>query len=174
MGPRFFYRGRCSVKDLEALDPEIETRVSDLGFDVVQLDWAGNRTRPILRLRVERQAQDRAVSVDDCVEVSRALEAWLDEDARLPERYVLEVSSPGVERPLVRDRDFDRFRGSRVKVTGADVLGGVAKRLEGELLGLDDEEGTGPVVRLRLNGGDEVRIPRSEIEGARLVYEWKK
>lgn len=162
------------MADPRALDQEIESRVSDLGFDLVQLEWAGNRARPILRLRVERQIGDGSVTLDDCAHVSRALEAWLDEDPRLPERYVLEVSSPGVERPLVRDRDFERFRGSRVKVTGAEVLAGVGKRLEGELLGLDEQEGTGPVVRLRLRGGDEVRIPRSDIEGARLVYEWKK
>ena len=172
MTPAFFISDTGRVKELSALDEELEARTGDLGFDVVQLDWAGNRTRPILRLRIERQALDRPVSLGDCAEVSRALEAWLDEDPRVPERYVLEVSSPGVERPLRTKRDFDRFRGSQVLVTGTQVLCGRGKRLQGELLGLDDADGE--AVRLRLNGGDEVRIPREEVEGARLVYEWKK
>ena len=157
----------------EGLDQEVESRTEGLGFDVVQLQWAGSRARPILRLRIERRALDRPVSVDDCAKVSRALESWLEEDGRLPERYVLEVSSPGVERPLVRNRDFERFRGHRVAVTGKRSIEDQGKRVEGELLGLDDVAGVG-TVRLRLNGGDEVRIARDEIEGAHLVYEWKK
>ncbi|MGI9625788.1 MAG: ribosome maturation factor RimP [Longimicrobiales bacterium] len=157
----------------EGLDQEVESRTEGLGFDVVQLTWAGSKARPILRLRIERQALDRPVSVDDCAKVSRALEQWLEEDGRLPERYVLEVSSPGVERPLVRNRDFERFRGHQVVVTGKRSIEDQGKRVEGELLGLDDVAGVG-TVRLRLNGGDEVRIARDEIEGARLVYEWKK
>ena len=155
------------------LDLDLGARIEGLGFEVVQLEWAGNRTRPILRLRIERKVLDRPVSVADCALVSRELEAALDEDPRLPERYVLEVSSPGVERPLVRKRDFERFLGSRVVVTGNRVLCDRAKRLEGELIGFDDVDGEG-TLRLRLNGGDEVGIPRGQIEGTRLVYEWKK
>ena len=81
--------------------------------------------------------------------VSRALEPWLDEHEGLSERYVLEVSSPGVDRPLVRARDFERFRGERIAVQGDDVLVDRARRLEGELLGL---EGAGPRPRLWPSG----------------------
>jgi len=86
---------------------------------------------------------------------------------------VLEVSSPGVDRPLVRARDFERFRGERVAVLGRDVLLGRSTRLEGELLGLEDEGGKTESVRLRLPDGQEVGIPRSEIRKAHLVFEWK-
>ena len=161
------------MRDSPELSQELEERVSGLGFGVVQLEWAGNRARPILRLRIERRQLDRPVSLDDCAVVSRALESWLDDDPRVSERYVLEVSSPGVERPLVKDEDFERFRGSRVVLTGNQALCGLGKRLEGELLGIE-EQGAEAGVRLRLNGGDEVRVPRDEIAGARLVYEWKK
>ena len=121
----------------------------------------------------EREAFDRPVSVGDCAQVSRALEAWLDEDPSVPDRYVLEVSSPGIERPLVRKRDYERFRGQRVAVTrrkGLGELGKLGRRVEGELLGLEGAD----AIRLRLSGGDEVRISLDEVEGARLVHEWKR
>ena len=161
------------MKGAPELGLELEERLSSLGFYPVQVDWAGSRNRPILRLRIDREALDRAVSLDDCATVSRALEAWLDGDERVPERYVLEVSSPGVERPLVRDRDFERFQGSRVRVKGRKRPGGSRPGWEGELVGLEGS-GDEAVLRLRLNGGDEVRIPREDIDGARLVYEWKR
>ncbi len=152
---------------------ELETRLSGLGYELVQLDWAGSSPRPVIRLRVEREALDRPVSLDDCATVSRGLEAWLDEDARVPERYVLEVSSPGLDRPLTRDRDFRRFRGRKIAVTGTEALLGRSARLEGELLGLGGENGGSGTVRLRLHGGDEVEVPRSRVAAARLVHEWR-
>jgi len=86
---------------------------------------------------------------------------------------VLEVSSPGVERPLLRSRDFERFRGERVAVMGRDVLLGRSTRLEGELLGLEGEGSKEETVRLRLTDGEEVSVPRSDIRKAHLVFEWK-
>ena len=155
------------------LREELETRLSGLGYELVQLDWAGGPARPVIRLRVEREAMDRPVSLDDCATVSRGIEAWLDEDARVPERYVLEVSSPGLERPLTRDRDFRRFQGRRIAVTGKEALRGRASRLEGELLGLVGGDGNGESIRLRLNEGDEVEVPRSRVAAARLVHDWR-
>ncbi|NJD19275.1 MAG: ribosome maturation factor, partial [Gemmatimonadetes bacterium] len=105
--------------------------------------------------------------------VSRALEPWLDGREDVPERYVLEVSSPGVDRPLLRDRDYERFRGEQVAVKGHEVLADRARRLEGELLGLEGEGGSA-AVRLRLPDGDEVSIPRELIAGANLVFTWKR
>ncbi|MEQ8328963.1 MAG: ribosome maturation factor RimP [Longimicrobiales bacterium] len=167
------------MRSVPGIDREMEGRVEDLGFDLVEVSWAGSKKRPILRVRIDRPGSQPGdgVSVDDCATVSRALEAWLDVHEDVPERYVLEVSSPGVERPLMRDRDFRRFAGEHVAVKGHDVLAGRARRLEGELLGLDEggeerEDGSA-AVRLRLPSGDEVRIPRDEIAGAHLVFTWK-
>lgn len=157
----------------EGFQEELETRLSGLGYELVQLDWAGSSLRPVIRLRVEREALDRPVSLDDCATVSRGIEAWLDGDSDIPEQYVLEVSSPGLERPLVRDRDFSRFRGRRVAVTGTEVLHGRSSRLEGELLGLGRGEGGTGTIRLRLNAGDEVEVPRSRVAAARLVHDWR-
>jgi ribosome maturation factor RimP len=160
------------VPEIEA---ELEGRVEDLGYELVEVRWGGSAVRPQLKVRIDRPdaGPGSGVTIDDCAHVSRALEEWLDGHAVLSERYVLEVSSPGVERPLVRARDFERFRGERVALVGRDVLLGRATRLEGELLGLEDEGTERETVRLRLPGGEEVGVPRSEIRKAHLVFEWK-
>lgn len=152
---------------------ELEERVESLGYELVELERAGSRTRPILRLRIDRQpgGDGGGVTLDDCARVSRALEAQLDADPALSERYTLEVSSPGVERPLRRDRDFERFAGEEIAVQGDAPLAGRARRLEGELLGLVQGE-RGAAVRLRLADGAEVDVPREEIGKAHLIFRW--
>ena len=160
------------MKSNPEIDREMEARVEALGYELVEVRWGGSGRRPSLRVRIDRPdaAAGEGVTVDDCAKVSRALEPWLDERADLPDRYVLEVSSPGVDRPLLKDRDYERFRGERVAIKGREVLAGRARRLEGELLGL---EGDGGAVRLRLPDGDEVSIPRDQVAGANLVFTWK-
>ena len=175
VSPAFFVCCRQGVgvkTNWPDLEHGVEERLDRLGYELVELQWAGNAQRPVVRLRIEREALDRPVSLDDCAAVSRDLEGWLDRDARLSSRYVLEVSSPGLERPLTRDKDFQRFRGRRVAVRGSEVLCGRASRLEGELLGLVRGGDGSEAIRLRLNGGDEVEVPRAVVRGARLVHEW--
>lgn len=157
------------------IERELADRVEGLGYELVEVHWGGSGQRPQLKLRIDRPDSSRGsgVTVDECARVSRALESWLDEQEALSKRYVLEVSSPGVERPLVRGRDFERFCGERVVVAGNTVLAGLSTRLEGELLGLDGAGSEGEAVRLRLSGGREVSIPRSEIRKAHLLFEWK-
>ncbi|MGD2047028.1 MAG: ribosome maturation factor RimP [Gemmatimonadota bacterium] len=157
------------------IEEELDARVADLGFELVDVRWAGSKQRPLLKLRIDRpdSKPGSGVTVDECATVSRGLEPWLDAHEALSRRYVLEVSSPGVDRPLVRQRDFERFRGERVAVVGYDVLAGRATRLEGELMGLHDAGSEDEAVALRLAGGDEVDVPRSEIRRVNLVFEWK-
>ena len=160
-----------------SIDQELEARVEALGFEVVELERAGSKSRPILRLRIDRQDSEpgNGVTVDDCARVSRALEAYLDEGVVAGGRYTLEVSSPGVERPLVRERDFARFTGERVAVKGYGPLRGKEKRLEGELLGLEPASGddeSGGTIRIRLDDGEEARIPRNDVARAHLVFRW--
>ena len=156
------------------IEREMEARVEALGFELVDVRWGGSGGRPSLRVRIDRPdaVVGHGVTVDDCAVVSRALGPCLDARPDLLARYVLEVSSPGVDRPLTKDRDFQRFRGQKVAVKGHDVLAGRARRLEGELLGLEEGEG-GPAVRLRLADGDEVSIPRERVAGVNLVFTWK-
>lgn len=155
---------------------EMERRVAELGYELVEVEWKGSSRRPIIRLRVDRPDSipgETGVTVDQCAEVSRGLEPWLDELDALPETYVLEVSSPGVERPLVRVRDFDRFAGESIAIKGdGPLVEGMARRLEGELLGLGGTEEE-PRVRLRLPSGQEVEIDHALVKGAHIVYHWK-
>ena len=162
----------------DRIEPRLHDEVEALGFEVVELEWAGKSRRPILRLRVDRpdSVPGKSISVDDCAVVSRALEQWLDEE--FPERYVLEVSSPGIERPLVRPADWVRFAGQRVLLHGTRVLGDQGKRVEGELLPAATEcarvalaEGEG-AVRIRRDDGTEIEVALADVERARLVYEW--
>jgi len=161
------------AKPIPEVAEELDARVDGLGFELVEIEWAGSDRRPILRLRVDRpgeSALDSGVTLDDCAAVSRGLEEWLDTHEAVPEKYVLEVSSPGVDRPLVRARDFERFAGQWVAVKGNDILAGKARRLEGELLGLV-REGDREIVRLRNNSG-EYDVPRDEIVRANVIYRW--
>lgn len=154
----------------EALQSEIETRIASLGFELVELEQAGSKTRPILRLRIDREgsAPGQGVTVDDCTQVSRAVESFLDENGEISERYVLEVSSPGVERPLNKPHDFERFAGQRVAIKTSEAVGDLGKRVEGTLKGISDDR-----VTIVIND-QPVEIARSNIKKAHLVFEWKK
>lgn len=162
------------MKERPIADAEFEARVGALGFDVVEVEWAGTARRPILRLRVDLPGSSpgHGVTVGDCERVSRALETWLDAHPHMPSQYVLEVSSPGVERPLVKRRDWVRFTGREVGIRGHGPLAGRGTHLEGVLLGIDGEEGE-ETVRLRLADGSEVAIPRREVARAHLIFRWE-
>jgi ribosome maturation factor RimP len=159
---------------LPDLAGEVEARLEGLGFELVEARWVGSPRRPIFRVKMDLPDSipgEGGVSVDQCALVSRELEPLFDEHPGVPERYVLEVSSPGVERPLVRPRDWDRFKGNPVMVKGEDFPGDRGNRLEGDLLGLEEDDGE-PQVVLLLEGGEQVRIPLARIRMAHLVYRW--
>ena len=153
----------------------LEERIEALGFELVEYERTGSKNRPVLRLRVDRPDSEpgKGIGLEDCARISRSLEEYLDALETLPGNYVLEVSSPGVERPLVRRRDFERFAGQEVVVKGYAPLAGREKRLQGELLGLVDGE-DGEVVRLRLEDAEEVEVPRDAIAKAHLVFHWNE
>lgn len=167
------------AKPVPEVERDLDRRVEELGFELVQVEWAGSAGRPILRIRIDvsggSDPRDSAggVTVDDCAAVSRGLEVWLDGLEALPGKYVLEVSSPGVERPLTRERDWSRFVGEQVALKGGKtMLAGRATYLEGELLGpARDPEGR-EVVRLKLAGGEELDVAKRDIRAARLLFRW--
>lgn len=163
------------VSRLPDLEAELEARLGGLGFELVQVEWAGSSRRPILRIRMDLPDSvpgKGGVTVDQCAWVSRQLEGWLDRLPGIPDDYVLEVSSPGVERPLIRARDWVRFQGWVAKVRMSGERGPVS--VEGEILGVaePDEGGEEGGVRMLL-GGEEVRIPFHRIQRAHLVFRWK-
>jgi ribosome maturation factor RimP len=174
--PHFFLCSQSGSEMPQAdLERELEERIEQLGYELVELERAGSRARPILRLRVDRPDSElgQGVTLEDCTRISRALETHLDEREDVAERYVLEVSSPGVERPLVRPRDFERFAGRPVALHGRVPLHEGSKRFEGELVGLEGEGSDAQVVVRVEEEGEAVRVPRSEISKIHLVYRWE-
>ncbi len=127
---------------------------------LVRVRISGARS-PTLQIMIERE-DDRSVSVEDCANASRSISALLDANDPLNGSYTLEVSSPGVDRPLVRPRDFERFAGFEAKVELRAPLSG-RKRFRGRLLGIVDD-----VVRLSTDAG-EAELPIEEIEKAKLI-----
>jgi ribosome maturation factor RimP len=151
------------------LEDVVKGEVDSLGYDLVELRRHGSRARPVLDVRIDRR-DGIAVSVEDCTRVSRVLEARLDLSPELAgDRYVLEVSSPGVERPLRTPNDWRRFAGRDASVV-ADAVGGRARM---EIVGVDGGEGEEAVI-LRDTRGEEHRVPLAGVREARLVFHWKR
>ena len=111
------------------------------------------------------------VTVDECARASRGHEPWLDDHPDVPERYVQEVSSPGGERPLVRPRDWLRYRGEDVVVVGTKAFGSMGARIEGVLASVEEEDGE-LVCAVRLASGEEIRFALDAVKRAHLLYRW--
>ena len=109
----------------DALLAPIRDHIAGLGFELVDLRRTGTLERPILQVRVDRpdSRPGQGVTADDCAGISRSLERFLETRALVGPRYVLEVSSPGLERPLRWPEHWRRFVGQRARVR-AGALGG--------------------------------------------------
>jgi ribosome maturation factor RimP len=145
---------------LARIEPAVNGIVESSGMELVHAEIRREGGRLVLRLYIDKEG---GVTLDDCARVSRLVSAQMDAEDPIPDRYTLEVSSPGLDRPLNRDRDFARFAGHQVRVSTAAPLEG-QRNFAGRLQGL--AEG---IVRLVLEGGREVAIPRDLITKARLA-----
>jgi ribosome maturation factor RimP len=150
----------------EALERIVVEELDRLGFDLVELRQGGSRSRPLYDVRIDRRDGGK-VAVSDCAAASRAIEARLDGSDAAGERYVLEVSSPGMDRKLSRPADWQRFAGRRANVKSA-ALGG---RSEVEILGIGGPPG-GEVVTVRDAQGVEHQVALGDVTEARLAIHW--
>lgn len=142
---------------LEALfAPTLEA----MGYEMVRVMFQG-RSHPTLQVMAERK-DGRNMTVDDCADISRSLSALLDVEDPIQSAYALEVSSPGIDRPLTRAKDFITWAGFEVKLEALVGVDG-RKRFRGKLLGLDGE-----AVRLFADGA-EVSVPLTDLKSAKLV-----
>ncbi|MEP7175549.1 MAG: ribosome maturation factor RimP [Gemmatimonadales bacterium] len=148
---------------VDALLAPIRDHLAGLGFELVDLRRVGTRERPILQVRVDRpdSRPGQGITAGDCAGISRSLERFLESSAMVGPRYALEVSSPGIERPLRWPEHWRRFIGRRARVR-AEALGG---RCEVEIVGVPDDEH----VTVRMDGGPDVTVPLAAIRDARLV-----
>ncbi len=146
----------------ELLEPSIVA----LGYDLVQLRLAGAGRQRTLQLLAERNDANE-MTVDDCAKLSRAVSTILDVEDPLEGNYLLEVGSPGIDRPLTRRADFERFAGQEIKVELRRMVAG-QRRFKGRLLGLADR-----LVRVSVANGRDgekiVELPFDDIDKAKLV-----
>ncbi|MDJ0766737.1 MAG: ribosome maturation factor RimP [Myxococcota bacterium] len=160
-------------KDLNDLIRKVDDLVSDLGFELVDIRKRGNQQRIHIQIRVDRpdSAPGHGITADDCAVVSRAVEAWLDESKVLGERYVLEVSSPGIERPVRWPKHWRRYIGHdvRVRLPNAGQTG--KKRVKATIVAVNDDDSV--VLRLKKDGKDTTVAPTEGLE-ATLVVDWSK
>ncbi|WP_420568930.1 ribosome maturation factor RimP [Thalassovita sp.] len=116
----------------EIVGPVIE----DMGFELVRVRLMGGKTNT---LQVMAERPEGGIEVDQCADISTAISAVLDVEDPLVDQYVLEVSSPGIDRPLTRMKDFETYEGYEAKLETADMVAG-RKRFKGELAGTEDDE----------------------------------
>ena len=147
----------------DALLAPIRDHITRLGFELVDLRRTGTLQRPILQVRVDRpdSRPGQGVTADDCAAISRSLERFLESRAMVGPRYVLEVSSPGFDRPLRWPEHWRRFIGRQARVR-ADSLPG---RNQVEILAVPDNDH----VVLRRDDGSEVTLALDQIRDATLV-----
>jgi len=150
----------------ETLELVVTQELDGLGYDLVELRTAGSRARPTLQLRIDRR-DGAAITVSDCAIVSRAVETRLESEKKVGPEYVLEVSSPGIERPLHRVADWRRFVGQRASELSPALQG----REEVEILGVEGLAGAESVV-VRTTHGIEQRIALADVKDARLAFTW--
>lgn len=138
----------------------IEPAVTDMGYEIVRVQSSGGR-HPVLQIMVERV--DRVpITVDDCVEVSRRISPLMDAEDPILGAYTLEVSSPGIDRPLTRLKDFERFTGHEARIETKVAIEG-RRRFRGILRGVADD-----VIRIETPEGP-AQVPFSDVLRAKLV-----
>jgi len=132
-----------------------------MGFELVRVAVLG-RDRPTVQIMVDR-ADGTTVSIEDCEMLGRHFSAVMNVEDPIPSAWTLEVSSPGIDRPLTRVKDWNRFAGHLARAeTVAPVAG--RKRFSGIVLGADDN-----AARMRLDDGTEVALPLADVRRAKLV-----
>lgn len=156
--------------ETEAIAARVAPALKELGLECLGVEWSAGHGGGVLRVYIDSLAGDGGaeggVSVDDCEAASREISALLDVDDPIAGQYVLEVSSPGIERPLFSAAQFARFIGSEAKVTlklprdGRRRLRGKIAAVEGGRIGMEVD-------------GARMDIGQDEIESAHLVPDWE-
>lgn len=137
---------------------------ADLGYELVEVEYRKEGPDWVLRCTIDKES---GIGIEDCQRFSESLDRVLDEADPIPGKYLLEVSSPGIERPLKKAADFSRFAGRMVEVKLVKAINN-QKIYRGELLGISGE-GSEQKVGLKLNDSKIVEIPWNEIAKAKLI-----
>ncbi|HXJ20441.1 MAG TPA: ribosome maturation factor RimP [Polyangia bacterium] len=156
-------------KDLQDLWLLAEPYVRDAGFDLIEVQYGREQRGLVLRLFIDRPQGEssRGIHVDDCERVSRDVSAALDVADKIPQTYQLEVSSPGLDRPLRRERDFARFVGESARIRLTEGVEG-RRNFTGTIRGA--KEGR---VEIACDGRS-YELPIDDITRANLIPNWDK
>ena len=150
------------MTDIAALTQRIEPEVKSLGYDLVRVAMIGGRSDPTLQIMAERP-DTRQLDLSDCEVISRRLSELFEQDDPIEGGYRLEVSSPGIDRPLTRPRDYSDWAGHEARVTLGEQSDG-RKQYSGTLEGID-----GDTVKLVSKDGRTHALPLSSITSAKLL-----
>jgi len=143
----------------------IEPVVNGLGYELLLVEYSPSRGTGTLRLYIDAPA---GIGIEDCERVSREVAALLDVEDPIPSAYRLEVSSPGLDRPLVKPEHFERFDGERARIEMIAPIEG-QRRFRGVLRGTD-----GHSVTLETEDARRVSLPLANIEKARLIPDYER
>jgi ribosome maturation factor RimP len=148
------------VFDAGKIESMIGPSLEAMGYSIVRVAFTGGR-RPTLQIMAERN-DNAAMTVDDCATISHTVSALLDVADPIASSYMLEISSPGIDRPLTRRTDYERFAGFEAKIEMQRPVEG-RRRFRGKLMGLEGDDAK------LLVGPDMLRLPLDAIARAKLV-----
>ena len=147
----------------EAINAIIERVTAREGLELVHWDLVGPKNNSVLRIFIDKPG---GVTHNDCEAVSKQVGTLLDVEDLIPTQYLLEVSSPGVDRPLYKPADYERFAGNKVKVRTQTPVNG-QRNFKGKLLGIEAN-----LVKLQVEGGNEIEIAFDNITKGNIEYEF--
>ena len=150
------------MTDLAALTELIEAEAKAEGLALVRVKMMGGTSEPTLQVMAERP-DTRQLTLDDCARLSRRISEKLDEADPIESAYRLEVSSPGIDRPLTRPQDYDDWKGHEARIVLTEKLDG-RKVFAGELIGREDEHAL-----VEVPGFGRARLPLGMVHSAKLV-----
>jgi ribosome maturation factor RimP len=150
------------LADIAALTALIEPEAKALGFDLVRVAMFGGKSDPTLQIMAERP-DTRQLDLSDCEALSRRVSEVLDASDPIEEAYRLEVSSPGIDRPLTRVSDYQDWKGFDARIKLAEPLDG-RKQFDARLDGLE-----GDIVKVYAERVGEISIPFGQIASAKLL-----
>ncbi len=152
--------------DLKKLQSLVEPVVTGQGYELVDVEFKNELGAWILRVYIDNPRAEGGVGLDDCAQVSRELSAVLDVEDVIAGHYSLEVSSPGLNRPLKKEADFQRFVGKKAKIRTRHPVGESRRNFSGTL-------GSVAGGKVKIDVGDQVcEVPVDDVEKANLVYEF--
>jgi ribosome maturation factor RimP len=150
---------------LEKITPLIENTAIRYGYIPIEIEFIKENHRWFLRIYLYSKEKD--VTLDDCENVTRSLNDFLDE--LIPVKYYLEVSSPGLERKFKSNKEFIYFQGRRISLKLREPLDGETEKIfKGEIIDWDDNEG---LKFLRFDDGEELQISPDNIQSAKLYID---